>query len=134
MSSVFAFDGAPFYINKKGENIIQEDFKSGLTAKECFYLYDSQGKIKPTRDPEGLKLLLKTKGSVNLHIKMYVEDLFKGYIFTSDLKEIYSEITAPEWFKKAINEQAAQLEKKSGERKPFYNQSNLDTISEAFKE
>ena len=79
MVDVFSFDGNEHYTNKKGVDIIQHDTK-GNTAKECFYLYDSQGKIKPTSEPNKLKQLLKVKGSINLQIQMYAEDRARGYL------------------------------------------------------
>lgn len=52
--------------------------KNGVTGKEAFYQWDSNGKILSTRHPNLLLSLLKTKGSVNLNIKMYAEDRAKG--------------------------------------------------------
>lgn len=66
VSDIFSFDGTKDYCNKKGIDLIQFD-KAGKSAKECFYLYDTMGVIKPTCEPEELESLLKTKGSVNLH-------------------------------------------------------------------
>ena len=104
VKDVFNFDGNSNYINKKGVDIIQYD-KDGLTAKECFYLFDSQGKIKPTREPDKLHDLLKTKGSVNLHIKMYAEDRAKGTLSKIELEKICKDFNAPDWFIKAVEKQ-----------------------------
>lgn len=104
VSKVLNFDGTKEYFNKKGVQLIQFD-KNGLTAKECFYLYDSKGVIKPTCEPLKLKLLFKTKGSVNLHIKMYAEDRAKGYLPKVDFMQICAEIDAPKWFIKAVENQ-----------------------------
>lgn len=49
-----------------------------MSGKEAFYKWDSNGKILPTKHPNQLHALLKTKGSVNLHIKMFAEDRAKG--------------------------------------------------------
>ncbi len=76
---IFNFDGQHTYINKKGHTLVNYDPK-GISGKEAFYLYDSHGIIKPTKHPNLLTTLLKTKGSVNLHIKMYAEDLAKCYL------------------------------------------------------
>jgi hypothetical protein len=46
---------------------------NGKSAKECFYLHDSTGKILPTLEPELLYSLYKCKGSINFHIKMWAE-------------------------------------------------------------
>lgn len=104
VSDVFSFDGTKDYYNKKGVELIQFD-KNGKTAKECFYLYDSNGVIKPTCEPKELKILLKTKGSVNLHIKMYAEDRAKGYLPKVEFDEITKNFDLPEWFIKAVEKQ-----------------------------
>jgi len=104
VSDVFNFDGKQFYYDKKGENIIQPIY-SGLTAKECFYWYDSQGVIKPCREPIKLKILLKTKGSVNLHIKMYAQDRAKAYLPKIEFDKIIKELNLPDWFVNAVEKQ-----------------------------
>lgn len=105
VSDFFTFDGASEYFNKKGVDMIQYD-KDGLSAKECFYLFDSMGKIKPTREPEKLHKLYKTKGSVNLHIQMYAEDRASGVLPKALFKEeICDEINPPKWFIKAVEKQ-----------------------------
>lgn len=53
--------------------------KNGVSGKEAFYQWDSNGKILPTKHAN-LFSLLKTKGSANLHIKMYAEDRAKGLL------------------------------------------------------
>jgi len=102
---VFKFDGSNGYRNKKGIDIIQPNLEKGLSAKECFYLYDSQGVIKETREPDELRDLLRTKGSVNLHIKMYAEDRGKGLLPKMLLDEMIEEFKAPKWFEGAIERQ-----------------------------
>ena len=42
VSHIFFFDGTNEYFNKKGVDLIQFD-ENGKTAKECFYLYDTNG-------------------------------------------------------------------------------------------
>ena len=96
----FCFDGTDKYYNKKGVPLIQYD-KNGKSAKECFYSYDSQGVIKPTNEPELLKTLLKTKGSVNLHIKMYAEDRAKGILPRIEFDKICKEFYVPKSREKA---------------------------------
>jgi len=105
VANFFNFDGTDEYYNKKGIKIIQHN-DNGLTAKECFYLYDSQGIIKETKEPDLLRILLKTKGSVNLHIKMYAEDRAKGYLPRKEFEEICKECNATQWFIDAVNNQA----------------------------
>lgn len=104
VSDKFDFDGTAQYFNKKGVPIIQYN-EEGLTAKECFYLYDAQGKIKATREPGALKRLLRTKGSVNLHIKMYAKDRAKGYLPKIEFDKICIELKCPLWFSKAVEAQ-----------------------------
>lgn len=104
MIDFFNFDGCGHYFNNKGIDLIQYDV-NGLSAKECFYIFDSQGRIEKTKEPEKLEQLYKTKGSVNLHIKMYAEDRAKGYLPKIEFQEIIKEIKAPEWFEKAVENQ-----------------------------
>jgi hypothetical protein len=68
----FNFDGKSEYVNKNGKDVIIYD-KNGLSGKESFYRFDSNGLILPTKHPNILHTLLKTKGSANLHIKMYAQ-------------------------------------------------------------
>jgi len=104
VSHIFSFDGSKDYFNKKGIDIVQFD-KNGKTAKECFYLYDSSGIINPTCEPDELATLLKTKGSVNLHIKMYAEDRARGYLPKREFDKICSEYKLPDWFIDAVQNQ-----------------------------
>lgn len=101
---IFNFDGQHTYINKKGQSLITFD-SNGVSGKEAFYLYDSQGVIKPTKHPNLLFTLLKTKGSVNLHIKMYAEDLAKSYLSKLEFREYCEEFKAPVWFREAVEKQ-----------------------------
>tara|TARA_R110000744_G_scaffold52493_1_gene112471 strand:+ start:491 stop:865 length:375 start_codon:yes stop_codon:yes gene_type:complete len=104
VSHIFSFDGSKDYFNKKGIQLIQFD-EEGKTAKECFYLYDSAGIIKQTCEPDKLKTLLKTKGSVNLHIKMYAEDRAKGTLPKMEFEKICVEYDLPSWFINAVEKQ-----------------------------
>ncbi|MDG1950205.1 MAG: hypothetical protein P8J32_05340 [bacterium] len=104
VSDIFCFDGCKHYFNKKGQDLVQFD-KNGFTAKKCFYLYDSSGVIKHTREPEELLRILKTKGSTNLHIKMYAEDRARGYLPKIEFEIICDEINAPDWFIEAVEQQ-----------------------------
>lgn len=104
VSTIFTFDGTKDYYNKKGVELIQFN-ENGKTAKECFYLYDTNGIITPTKEPEKLKILLKTKGSVNLHIKMYAEDRARGYLPKIEFDKICLEYNLPDWFIEAVENQ-----------------------------
>lgn len=104
MRHTFSFDGASSYHNKRGEPIIQHDPK-GVDGKRAFFEYDSNGKVLPTRHPNLLHTLLKTKGSVNLHIKLYAEDRASGLLPLAELEAICEEHQAPEWFFEAVQAQ-----------------------------
>ena len=100
----FNFDGSENYFNKKGIEIVQYD-KNGVNGKEAFFQWDSNGKIIPTKHPNILFTVLKTKGSVNLHIKMYAEDRARGYLPKIEFDKICQEFNAPEWFREAVENQ-----------------------------
>ena len=104
MRSFFDFDGASGYYNKKGESIIQPD-KNGADAKEVFFQWDSNGQILPTKHPNILHTLLKTKGGVNLHIKMYAEDRAKGLFPLIEFRAFCIKYKCPNWFKVAVESQ-----------------------------
>jgi hypothetical protein len=104
MRHIFNFDGSNFYFNKKGDNIIQYD-KNGINGKEAFFQWDSNGKIKPTRHPNILKTLLKTKGSVNLHIKMYAEDRAECNLNKIEFRSLCIKYKSPNWFRNAVENQ-----------------------------
>jgi hypothetical protein len=112
----YDFDGVGEYIvrNTKskfaGQNIIQYD-ENGVTAKEAFYKWDSCGVIVKTFEPDILYTILKTKGSVNFHIKMYAESLNDFTLFITELKEISREDNAPDWFLEAVFNYANKLKK-----------------------
>lgn len=101
---IFDFDGVNQYCNKKGIDIIQPD-KKGIDGINAFYLYDSQGIIKKTKHPNILQTLLKTKGSCNLHIKMFAEDRAAGTLSKPELIAFCKKINAPEWFYEAVEKQ-----------------------------
>lgn len=104
MRTKFNFDGCNGYWNKQGNDIIVFD-KNGVIGKEAFYKWDSQGKITPTKHPNILHTLLKTKGSVNLHIKMYAEDRAKGLLPLIEFNDFCIKNSCPVWFKDAVEQQ-----------------------------
>lgn len=104
----FNFDGSAGYWNKKGENIIQYD-KNGCDGKEAFFQWDSNGKIKPTKHPNILRTLLKVKGSVNLHIKMYAEDRAACNMGFIEFRALCIHFKAPLWFREAVERQKVKL-------------------------
>lgn len=99
--SLFNFDG------KRSEEIIYN--KKGVDGKRAYFEYDSHGKIVATKHPNILATLLKTKGSVNLHIKMYAEDRAKGILPKMLFNEIVDEIKAPNWFIEAVENQKTKF-------------------------
>ena len=77
----------------------------GVNAMDAFLKLDAYGKIVPTKHPNILKSLIKTKGSVNLHIKMYAEDRAKGILPKILFNDIIEEYKAPTWFVDAVENQ-----------------------------
>jgi len=102
------FDGCAQYVNKKGESIIQYD-KKGANGIESFFNFDSSGKIIKTKHPNILHVILKAKGSANLHIKMYAEDRAKGLMSKLELISLCKGLNAPSWFYVAIENQKMKL-------------------------
>ena len=76
--------------------------KNGMSGKEAFYRFDSEGKINATKHPNLLKSLFRTKGSVNLHIKMYAEDLAEFRWNKIEMRALCIKFKAPTWFRTAI--------------------------------
>lgn len=77
----------------------------GIDGKKCFHLFDSQGKLRPTKHPNLVRSLLKTKGSINLHIKMYAEDRAKQILPGCLFNELCEELKVPDWFILAVENQ-----------------------------
>lgn len=100
--------------NFAGKDVVSE-FKiiescDGLSTKECFYHYDSSGtKEFICKDKDELIKIIICKASVNLHIKMYAEGFAEYSLSLKELKDIASEIKAPDWFLQAITKQAAKI-------------------------
>jgi len=101
---LFDFDGRT---NEYHDSRVVLD-SSGVDGVRAFHILDSTGKIKPTKHPNILKALLKTKGSVNLHIKMYAEDRASGLLPKIEFDELLKVIDAPDWFKNAVESQKAK--------------------------
>lgn len=83
--------------------------KTGVSAKEAFFILDSTGKLVPTKHPSTLERVLRTKGSVNLHIKQYAEGRAEGTFPGIEFKQWCTDITAPDWFEKAVEQQKVKL-------------------------
>lgn len=66
----FTFSGSP-----------KKEIKIGkLTAKECFYIYDSTGKLEGCSEPKLLQEIFLCKESINFQIKEWAQDRAKGYL------------------------------------------------------
>lgn len=97
MRHLFSFDGA------LSRDIIYN--KEGIDGKQAFFIYDSTGKLNPTKHPNILSSLLKTKGSINLHIKMYAEDRAAGRFPLLEFRSLCIKFKAPYWFREAVEKQ-----------------------------
>lgn len=97
MRHIFDFDGAlPLDV---------EYDKNGIDGKKAFLLYDSQGKLLPTKHPILFQTLIKIKGGINLHIKMYAEDRASGLLSLIELRGMCIKWKAPSWFREAVERQ-----------------------------
>lgn len=94
---IFNFDGS------LGKDIPYD--KNGISGKECFYKFDTLGKVLPTKHPNLVRTLFKVKGSVNLHIKMYSEDRAKGILPRCEFEQLCRELNSPEWFGEGVEKQ-----------------------------
>ena len=97
MRNLFSFDGS------LPRDIIYD--KKGVDGKKAFLMYDAQGKLVPTKHPNILSTLLKTKGSTNLHIKMYAEDRAKCNFNKIEFRALCIKFKAPSWFREAVESQ-----------------------------
>lgn len=75
------------------------------TAKETFYLYDSQGKLVPTTEPELLQQIFKCKESINFQIKEWAQDRAKGYLPKIEFEKIVEEYKLLPWMVEAVENQ-----------------------------
>lgn len=104
----FNFDGKNNYTDKKGNDLIKYS-QSGKSAKEAFYLYDSNGKIVATNEPELLIALYRTKASINLHISMWAEGRADGTFPGIEFGAYAKETQLPQWVVKAVEAQKDKL-------------------------
>ncbi len=85
--------------------------KSGITGKQAFLKYDSEGKLLPTKHPTMLAKLILLKGGVNLHIKMYAEDRASGLFGLIEFRALCIKLKAPYWFRLAVENQKGKYYK-----------------------
>jgi len=95
---IFTFDG---HYNKE----IKEDYNYGLSAKECFYKFDTNGIMLNTKEPKLLSKIFKCKGSINFNIKMWAEDRAKGYLPKIEFIKIINEFELLDWMVDAVEKQ-----------------------------
>lgn len=86
--------------------IVPKD-ENGLTPKECFYYFESQGKKYPCTDPNTFQKVLWVKSLVNLTIKMWVEDIQKRLVFINEIEESCK--NKPDWVLKSFYNQLKRL-------------------------
>lgn len=83
----FTFSGD--ILRKDGHPLDIEFSLSGVDGKQAYHTYDSTGKLLPTKHPNLLRVLLKTKASVNFQVKQWAIDRAKGELskveFMSDV-------------------------------------------------
>ncbi len=96
---VFNFDGS----NDTSDKVLFSE--NGSDAKKCFYVYDSTGKILPTREPDLLFALFKCKGSINFNIKMLAESRGKGELGRIEFSQISKEFELLDWMINAVENQ-----------------------------
>jgi hypothetical protein len=78
-----------------------------LSAKECFYFIESEGKNKPCSETELLNKLLLTKASINFQIKEWAQSRADG---TLPLVEFSKRRAASEYPDTPINEDCTVIE------------------------
>jgi hypothetical protein len=103
---LFSFSGSQFDYPSKHCNVI-EDCK-GVTAKESFYYWESNGEIVPTKEPKLLKGILKAKSSINLHIKEWAMDRAKAYLPKIVWLDMVKEMNLPQWVYEAVENQKSK--------------------------
>ena len=87
--NVFTFSGSPKKEIKQGNK---------YTAKEAFYLYDTQGKVVDTTEPELLKQIFKCKESINFQIKQWSEARAEETLYDFELNNtIDDKLRVLEW-------------------------------------
>lgn len=93
---------------------VKGDLENGVSAKQSFQSFDTDGKVLPTNEPDLLKSIIVCKKSINLHIKMWVE----GYDEMMEGVEFYLNIFVgdpPPWVEQSFRKQLQRRQiKKSG--------------------
>lgn len=83
--------------------------KNGVDAKRAFFIFDSQGKIKPCSEPELYVQLMICKKAINLQIALWAEGQEDCLIPLSELLKEF--IDPPDWIEQAIRNQIKKVSK-----------------------
>lgn len=103
--------------------------ENGKSAKEVFYMIDSQGKNLPTNEPELLNELLLCKASINFQIKQWGEGRAKGITSLYELTEEYkNQYNLPEWVIVAVEKQKEKWYENLNIYSYFDNDIKTDSI------
>lgn len=79
--------------------------EKNITLNTVFYLYDSQGKLEPSTEPELLQQVLLCKESINFQIKQWSKDRAKGYLPKIEFEKIVKEYELLPWMINAVERQ-----------------------------
>ena len=100
---IFNFSGSHFDYPSKYQNVLYSN--DGVSAKESFFAWESNGEIVPTKQVLLLKAILKAKSSINLNIKMWAEDRASGLLPKIIFKKMIREDNIPNWVVSAVEKQ-----------------------------
>lgn len=75
---------------------------TGVSAKECFYKIDSEGKRLPCSQPALLLEILNCKAAINLQIKIWAESRADYTLSIIEMQEYLEFYKAPDWVLKAV--------------------------------
>jgi len=79
----------------------------GVGALEAFAAMDAKGISLPCREPDALAECLQGKARLNMHIKMWAEDVARWQLFSRELREWHPYL--PAWVFTAVERQAQKI-------------------------
>jgi hypothetical protein len=91
---------------------VVEDQEKGVSAKQSFHSFDTNGKIVPTKEPDLLRSIIVCKKSINLHIKMWAQ----GYDEMIEPIDFYLNVfvgAPPPWVEQSLRKQLQRRRLKS---------------------
>lgn len=100
----FSFSGKP---DSEFLPKIKSD-SNGKTAKECFHVLDSTGKVVGCCDSVLLLSVFKTKASVNFQIKQWANMFRDGSMLPVELTQLEKELDMPSWVVEAVVRQSGR--------------------------